>query len=156
MNTKYNKILVLAIAGLMLAVVTCGTAFASTTWNYVNYPLASTWNLNTPTFSTQPSGAFNSAKVGDYLTWENTLHNSYNQPAAAWGDYSNVGLSWVGYDWSSDPTVVNAGVTTPQIPIILSITSPASSPIYAYHDYTCNQQVYPSAFSTQMIYTATS
>jgi hypothetical protein len=152
---KYNKLIVLALAGLTLAVMTSGNALASTTWNY-NGVLASTWNLNTPTFSNPPSyGEYDSAKVGDDLAWQNTLTNSYSHDAAGWGSYSNAGLSWDGTSWSSNPTTVKAGTSTPQRVILLRITSAASSPIYAYHDYTYNQNVYSSAFSTQMIYTAT-
>lgn len=149
---KADKIVVMALAGLILAVMTIDTASAwQTTWTYGMYALGTTYSGGaSPSLdSNQPSGNYN-VNYNDIVQWENILRNydshGVNCKIAHIHDAQDSdGL----YD--NEPTVyVSAGSISPMTTYSAIVTVDSAHTITAFHSYYDSGTTYTSPACTSM------
>lgn len=130
---KYCKLLILAIAGLTLAVMTSGTAFASSWSGTENSHLTSGSSASWVSSINQNIGVSN----GVYLTWDNQWVNSYSGSAYYGLQYSSAYAGSA--DWySSDTVSYGGGSKTHQ----MQSSQTTSLPYNGYTDVLNNNHIY--------------
>jgi hypothetical protein len=102
MNTKYNKIFVLAIAGLTLAVIASGNAFAASWTGSDSSQLVST---SYASWSSYVSG-YPSANAGSTITWDNSWYNTLSS--------TKYPLTWVMDQYQQNSQYTNIGTSMTQ------------------------------------------
>lgn len=132
MKVKFrNKLLVLALAGIMLAVLTMGTASA-TTWTYGIYNLKTTYSGGSTISmdSNQPSGNY-SVATNDVVQWGNVFVNNVARSVTATASAFSGGLNYNEMSWT-----VNAQSTSPAKTFYTTVKDGTTSyTIHATHTY---------------------
>jgi len=81
---KANKIGILALSGLILAVIASGTAFAQNTWIYPDNTFATHWDGSSGSLDTSVSGNPGPVASGDVIQWYNTMANYVRSPVTVY------------------------------------------------------------------------
>jgi len=105
-----NKILLVALVGIILTVLAMSTASAST-WAYTSSNMKTTYNGGSSISldSSQPSGTFNVA-TNDYIQWTNVfVNNIADRSVTAIASGFSGGLNYNEISWSVDRSSTSSG-----------------------------------------------
>lgn len=145
---RYNQIGVLALTGLILAVVASGTAFAQTSYPYGGLS-ESSYTSGNPSWVQTSSGGNGPVSVGDVVSWSNQLDNNAGRQVTGYVDSSTFPSG--GLNYREDYCTINPSKTWPDW-YATTIATAGGHTILASHTYR-DQNNYYTITQYDMSYT---